>query len=219
MAVNIYGRMYSSSHTLMQRRQINRRVLIQYPVASIEVRWVAKGYLTTGAIWYRRRISAHSLHGRIIPNEILVIAGYFMQCDASNWIALYNCFTLPYSIRIHSKLFQYYCYQSLIAETSDIYWSLVSIRRVSVLGLLLISAIWTASIDDMTGEQLFMHIQSTSAFLAPPIAAVFVAAIFSGRATEAVSKFVGCNVRKHEVMSCVEYTVWEYTDRTLPTSL
>ena len=59
--------------------------------------------------------------------------------------------------------------------------------RVSVLLLVITSSLWILVLSSVSGDSLYHHIQKTSAFLGPPVAAMFVAAIFWTRATEPVS--------------------------------
>ena len=59
--------------------------------------------------------------------------------------------------------------------------------RVSILLLVLASVLWVLVVSSVSGDSLYHHIQKTSAFLAPPIAATFISAIFWTRATEPVS--------------------------------
>ncbi|XP_047497066.1 sodium/glucose cotransporter 5-like [Penaeus chinensis] len=62
---------------------------------------------------------------------------------------------------------------------------LLFVGRVFVLVLVAISVIWIPVIQNSGNSQLFHYIQSISSFLAPPICAVYVLAIFWPRTNEA----------------------------------
>lgn len=55
--------------------------------------------------------------------------------------------------------------------------------------MILISLAWIPIIQNLQGGQLFIYIQSVSAYLAPPIAAVYILAVLWKRMNEAVSSF------------------------------
>lgn len=59
--------------------------------------------------------------------------------------------------------------------------------RVFVLVLIVVSICWVPVIQQMQGGQLFIYIQSVSAYLAPPIAAVYLLAVLWKRMNEQVS--------------------------------
>ncbi|XP_050731736.1 sodium/glucose cotransporter 5-like [Eriocheir sinensis] len=61
---------------------------------------------------------------------------------------------------------------------------LLVVGRLFVVVLVAISVIWIPVIQNTGSSQLFTYIQSISSFLAPPIAAVFILAVFWPRATE-----------------------------------
>ncbi|XP_063869321.1 sodium/mannose cotransporter SLC5A10-like isoform X2 [Scylla paramamosain] len=61
---------------------------------------------------------------------------------------------------------------------------LLVVGRVFVAVLVVISVIWIPVIQKTGNSQLFDYIQSISSFLAPPICAVYLLAIFWGRTTE-----------------------------------
>lgn len=52
--------------------------------------------------------------------------------------------------------------------------------------MILISILWMPVIVEMQGGQLFIYIQAISAYLSPPIAAVYLIAVLSKRANEKV---------------------------------
>ncbi len=56
--------------------------------------------------------------------------------------------------------------------------------RCFVLGLVAVSIIWIPIIRASQGSQLFVYIQSITSFLAPPICAIYLLAIFWPRANE-----------------------------------
>lgn len=53
-----------------------------------------------------------------------------------------------------------------------------------------ISILWIPVIQNVQGGQLFMYIQAVTAYLSPPIAGIYVIALFWRRATETVSIYV-----------------------------
>ena len=59
-------------------------------------------------------------------------------------------------------------------------------RRVFVVVLVLISILWIPIIQSSNSGQLFDYIQSVTSYLAPPITALFLLAIFCKRVTEQV---------------------------------
>ena len=58
--------------------------------------------------------------------------------------------------------------------------------RVFVLVLCVIGVLWVPVLKEFQGGQLFIYIQSVSAYLSPPIAAVYLLAIFWKRTNEKV---------------------------------
>ncbi|XP_027237504.2 sodium/glucose cotransporter 4 [Penaeus vannamei] len=71
----------------------------------------------------------------------------------------------------------------LASKPSDT--ELLFVGRVFVLVLVAISVIWIPVIQNSGNSQLFHYIQSISSFLAPPICAVYILAIFWPRTNEA----------------------------------
>ncbi|MEQ2299798.1 Sodium/glucose cotransporter 4 [Ameca splendens] len=63
---------------------------------------------------------------------------------------------------------------------------LMIVGRVFVLILMCISLLWIPVVQTANSGQLFEYIQSVTSFLAPPITAVFIMAIFWPRANEQV---------------------------------
>lgn len=60
-------------------------------------------------------------------------------------------------------------------------------RRVFVVFLVVVSILWIPIIQSSNSGQLFDYIQSVTSYLAPPITALFLMAIFCKRVTEPVS--------------------------------
>lgn len=53
--------------------------------------------------------------------------------------------------------------------------------------MIVVSILWMPVISLLQGAQLFIYIQAVSAYLSPPIAAVYLIAVLSKRANEKVS--------------------------------
>lgn len=64
---------------------------------------------------------------------------------------------------------------------------LYSSSRVFILILVVISILWIPIIQSANSGQLFDYIQSITSYLAPPITALFILAIFCKRINEPVS--------------------------------
>ncbi|XP_018025308.1 sodium/glucose cotransporter 4 [Hyalella azteca] len=58
------------------------------------------------------------------------------------------------------------------------------VGRISVLVLVIISVVWIPVIQNSTSSQLFVYIQSITSFLAPPLTAVYILAVFWTRTNE-----------------------------------
>lgn len=71
--------------------------------------------------------------------------------------------------------------------TQDPHSALCSPGRVFVVLLVVISILWIPIIQSSNSGQLFDYIQSITSYLAPPITALFLLAIFCKRVTEPVS--------------------------------
>uniref|UniRef100_W5L7T6 Solute carrier family 5 member 9 n=1 Tax=Astyanax mexicanus TaxID=7994 RepID=W5L7T6_ASTMX len=67
--------------------------------------------------------------------------------------------------------------------TMDI-WELMVVGRVFILLLVVLSILWIPIIQSANSGQLFDYIQAITSFLAPPITAVFIMAIFWSRMNE-----------------------------------
>ena len=61
------------------------------------------------------------------------------------------------------------------------------VGRLFVLIMIAISVMWVPIIESMEGGQLYIYIQSIAAYLAPPIAAVYLLAILWKRTNEKVN--------------------------------
>ena len=61
---------------------------------------------------------------------------------------------------------------------------LLYVGRIFVLVLVGISVVWIPIINASQGSQLFVYIQSITSYLAPPICAIYLLAIFWTRTTE-----------------------------------
>lgn len=57
-----------------------------------------------------------------------------------------------------------------------------------------VSVAWLPVVQAAQGGQLFDYIQAVSSYLAPPVSAVFVLALFVPRVNEKVSMHVGCEL-------------------------
>lgn len=60
--------------------------------------------------------------------------------------------------------------------------------RVFVVFLVVVSILWIPIIQSSSSGQLFDYIQSVTSYLAPPVTALFLLAIFCRRVTEPVSE-------------------------------
>jgi len=60
-------------------------------------------------------------------------------------------------------------------------------RRLWVVFIVAVSVAWLPVVQAAQGGQLFDYIQSVSSYLAPPVSAVFVLALFVPRVNEKVS--------------------------------
>lgn len=63
----------------------------------------------------------------------------------------------------------------------------LTVYRVFILALIGVSIAWIPVVQSAQSGQLFDYIQSITSYLTPPIAAVFMLAIFCKRVNEAVS--------------------------------
>lgn len=71
--------------------------------------------------------------------------------------------------------------------------------RVFILILIAISIAWIPVVQSAQSGQLFDYIQSITSYLTPPIAAVFILAIFCKRVNEPVSFHHRVHIRIDEV--------------------
>ncbi len=74
-------------------------------------------------------------------------------------------------------------------------WELMIVGRLCVVVLVIISILWIPVLQASQGSQLLDYIQSVTSFLAPPVCAIFVQAIFFKRINEKVIKIFSCNSR------------------------
>lgn len=58
-----------------------------------------------------------------------------------------------------------------------------------------VSVAWLPVVQAAQGGQLFDYMQSVSSYLAPPVSAVFVLALFVPRVNEKVSRACPCELR------------------------
>lgn len=56
--------------------------------------------------------------------------------------------------------------------------------------MVLVSILWIPVVQQMQGGQLYIYIQAISAYLAPPIAAVYIMAVFWKRMNEQVVNYI-----------------------------
>ncbi|NWR75404.1 SC5AA protein, partial [Centropus unirufus] len=57
-------------------------------------------------------------------------------------------------------------------------------RRVVTVGLVALSVVWIPILQSSSGGQLYLYIQAVTSYLAPPVTAVFILAVFWPRANE-----------------------------------
>ena len=62
----------------------------------------------------------------------------------------------------------------------------VSVRSIFVCVMVVVGILWIPVIQGMQGAQLYFYIQAISAYLAPPIATVYLLAVLWPRANERV---------------------------------
>lgn len=67
--------------------------------------------------------------------------------------------------------------------------------RLWVVFIVAVSVAWLPVVQAAQGGQLFDYIQSVSSYLAPPVSAVFVLALFVPRVNEKVSRACSCELR------------------------
>jgi uncharacterized sodium:solute symporter family permease YidK len=65
-------------------------------------------------------------------------------------------------------------------------WELMVVGRLFVVALVAVSILWIPIIQASQGSRLFDYIQSITSFLAPPVCAIYVLAIFFKRINEPV---------------------------------
>lgn len=65
-------------------------------------------------------------------------------------------------------------------------WELMVVGRLFVVVLVVISILWIPIIQASQGSRLFDYIQSITSYLAPPVCAIYIQAIFFKRINEPV---------------------------------
>lgn len=94
-----------------------------------------------------------------------------------------SIFQLPFAMTRHNILkLCFLCHLIQTCHNNNV----PSIFRVFILVLVCVSLLWIPVIQTANSGQLFDYIQSVTSFLAPPITAVFLMAIFWPRANEQV---------------------------------
>lgn len=63
---------------------------------------------------------------------------------------------------------------------------LTAARRAATVALVALSVVWIPILQSSSGGQLYVYIQAVTSYLAPPVTAVFVLAVFWPRANEQV---------------------------------
>jgi uncharacterized sodium:solute symporter family permease YidK len=84
-----------------------------------------------------------------------------------------------------STLFTVDIYQQLRKKASN--KELMIVGRLFVVLMIVIGILWVPIIQNMQGAQLYIYIQSISAYFAPPIGAVYLLAVLWKQANENVS--------------------------------
>ncbi len=97
-----------------------------------------------------------------------------------------------------SALFTMDIWRRIRPKSKD--WELMIVGRLFIVFLVLISIIWIPIIQANQGSRLFDYIQAITSYLAPPVCAIYVLAIFTTRTNEPVLwKFPNHNLN----LSCV----------------
>lgn len=78
--------------------------------------------------------------------------------------------------------------------------------RVFILALIGVSIAWIPVVQSAQSGQLFDYIQSITSYLTPPVAAVFMLAIFCKRVNEAVS-FININMVVFKIVTIFAYRI------------
>ncbi|TNN15985.1 Sodium/myo-inositol cotransporter [Schistosoma japonicum] len=81
-----------------------------------------------------------------------------------------------------TTLFTVDVYQKIRKKAKNM--ELMFVSRIFVIVLIMLSIAWIPVIQKFQGSQLFIYIQAISAYLAPPVAAVYLCAILNKRSTE-----------------------------------
>lgn len=67
-----------------------------------------------------------------------------------------------------------------------LFWSFFCVFRIVTVILVVISVVWIPILQSANSGQLYVYIQSVTSYLAPPVTAIFVMAVFWKRTNEAV---------------------------------
>lgn len=76
------------------------------------------------------------------------------------------------------------------------------VYRIFILALIGVSIAWIPVVQSAQSGQLFDYIQSITSYLTPPVAAVFMLAIFCKRVNESVSSHFSHLLLKYIVAHC-----------------
>ncbi len=87
-----------------------------------------------------------------------------------------------------SAIFTMDIWRRLRPKSQD--WELMIVGRAFVVLLVVISIIWIPIIQANQGSRLFDYIQTITSYLAPPVCAIYVLAIFVKRVNEQVSEII-----------------------------
>ncbi|KAG0712627.1 Sodium/glucose cotransporter 4 [Chionoecetes opilio] len=105
-----------------------------------------------------------------------------MAALMSSLTSIFNSASTIFTMDVWQLLRKLLCKGTSQKQASD--RELLFVGRIFVGVLVVISVVWIPVIQNTGNSQLFDYIQSISSFLAPPICAVYILAIFWGRTTE-----------------------------------
>jgi len=149
---------------------------------------VFSGFLKLGpiALFMIPGIIAHIMHPNIRPDDAyatvlmelmpvglkgLVIAAFLAALMSSLSSAFASCSTL-FTLDIYKKIYPY---------AND--FMIVNVGRIMTFVIVVFAIIWVIFIKSLTGS-LYLFLQSVTAYIAPPITAVFIIAILWSKANE-----------------------------------
>jgi SSS family solute:Na+ symporter len=101
----------------------------------------------------------------------LVVAGFLAALMSSLSSAFASCSTL-FTLDIYKKMYP---------DAND--FMIVNVGRIMTFVIVILAIIWVVYIKSISGS-LYMFLQSITAYIAPPITAVFIMAIYWSRANE-----------------------------------